>query len=105
MGDGKSTRLCGDGKGFVMVSIVDTMSDAIGSIEFAADALEAPVGSHMRSVGRDMKEARLIVAELVSYTERLLGFTYGYGDPTAIAVADGLLDGARDAIAKARGEV
>ena len=54
------------------MTIVDVMSDAIGSIEFAADALEAPVGSHMRQTGRELKDARKTVADLVDYAERLL---------------------------------
>lgn len=86
------------------MTVVDVMSDAIGSIEFAADALEAPVGSHMRQTGRELKEARKTVAELVDYAERLLGFAYHYGNATAIQAGGGLLDGARDVINKARGE-
>jgi hypothetical protein len=86
------------------MTIVDVMSDAIGSIEFAADALEAPVGSHMRQTGRELKEARRTVAELLDYTERLLGFAYHYGDITALRAGGGLMDGAQAAINKAKGE-
>jgi hypothetical protein len=87
-----------------MTSVIDVMSDAIGSIEFAADALEAPAGSHMRQTGRELKDARRTVAELLDYTERLLGFAYHYGNPTAIAAGGGLLDGARAVIDRAKGE-
>ena len=45
--------------------IIDTITAAAGSLDYAADALEAPHGSHMRAVTRDLKEARKVVADLL----------------------------------------
>jgi hypothetical protein len=88
----------------MMTSVVDVMSDAIGALDYATDALEAPAGSQMRETVRDLKDARRTVAELLSYTERLLGFAYHYGDMTALRAGGGLMDGAQAAINKAKGE-
>lgn len=87
-----------------MTSVIDVMSDAIGALDYATDALEAPAGSQMRETVRDLKDARRTVADLLSYAERLLGFARHYGDVTALQAGGGLLDGARDVIAKAKGE-
>ena len=87
-----------------MAGVINVLRDAAGALDYAVDVLEAPPRASIRDTARELKEARQTVAELLAYTERLLGFAYGYGDPTAIAAGEGLLDGARDAIAKARGE-
>ncbi len=50
--------------------------------------------------------ARLIAQApaLLDYCERLLGFAHAHGDLSALAMAGGLMDGARAAINAARGE-
>lgn len=84
--------------------VTETMREAVVSLEFAADALEASAGSHMRAVTRDLKAARATVADLVDYAEKLFAFAYGHGDIAALRDAGGMLDAARDVIDKAKGE-
>jgi hypothetical protein len=84
--------------------VIETMREAVVSLEFAADALEASAGSHMRAVTRDLKAARATVADLVDYAEKLFAFAYGHGDIAALRAAGGMLDAARDVIDKAKGE-
>jgi len=85
-------------------SVTETMREAVVSLEYAADALEASAGSHMRAVTRDLKAARATVADLVDYAEKLFAFAYGHGDIAALRAAGGMLDAARDVIDKAKGE-
>lgn len=49
--------------------------------------------------------ARLIAAapDLLDMCERLLGFALFYGDPTALAAGDGMINSAKALIAKAKG--
>jgi hypothetical protein len=85
-------------------SVTETMREAVVSLEYAADALEASTGSHMRAVTRELKAARENVAQLVDYAEKLFAFAYGHGDVTALRAAGGMLDAARVVIDKAKGE-
>ena len=85
-------------------SVTETMREAVVSLEYAADALEASAGSHMRAVTRELKAARENVAQLVDYAEKLFAFAYGHGDVTALRAAGGMLDAARVVIDKAKGE-
>lgn len=84
--------------------VTETMREAVVSLEFAADALQASAGSHMRAVTRDLQAARATVADLVDYAEKLFAFAYGHGDIAALRAAGGMLDAARDVIDKAKGE-
>jgi hypothetical protein len=84
--------------------VTETMREAVGSLEFAADALEASDGSHIRAVTRELKAARATVADLVNYAEKLFAFAYGHSDIAALRAAGGMLDAARDVIDKAKGE-
>ena len=54
-----------------MSAIVDVMSDAAGSLDYAADALEAPAGSHMRETTRELKAARDTVAAMLAALEAI----------------------------------
>lgn len=101
MGDCAALRYEGGG---VMVGVTDAMTDAIGALRYAADALDAPDRSHMRETEGDLMVARETVAQLVDYAERLLGFAYSHGDMTALRAGGGMLDGARAVIDKAKGE-
>jgi len=85
-------------------SVTETMREAVVSLEYAADALEASTGCHMRAVTRELKAARATVAELVDYAERLFAFAYGHGDIAALRAAGEMLDAARVVIDKAKGE-
>ena len=85
-------------------SVTETMREAVVSLEYAADALEASAGSHMRAVTRDLRAARATVADLVDYAERLFAFAYGHGDVTALRAAGEMLDAARAVIDKAKGD-
>lgn len=85
-------------------SVSETMREAVVSLEYAADALEASAGCHMRAVTRDLKAARKTVAELVDYADRLFAFAYGCADITALRAAGGMLDAARDVIDRAKGD-
>lgn len=87
-----------------MAGVTDVMLDAYGSLEYAADALDAPEKASMRDTQRELMVARETVAQLVDYAERLLGFAYSHGDMTALRAGGGMLDGARAVIDKAKGE-
>jgi hypothetical protein len=84
--------------------VSETMREAVVSLEYAADALEASDGCHMRAVTRDLKAARKTVAELVDYADRLFGFAYHHADITALRAGGGMLDAARDVIDRAKGD-
>jgi hypothetical protein len=75
-----------------MAGVIDVMSDAAGSLDYAIDALEAPAGSHMRQVSRELKEARYIVAAMLDALElardRLEVCNYGGEEDDALARMD-----------------
>jgi hypothetical protein len=52
-----------------------------------------------------LSDALLIAAapELLDMCERLLGFALHHGDPTAVEAGHGMLEAARELLAKARG--
>ena len=52
-------------------NVIDVMSEAAGSLDYAADALEAPAGSHMRAATRDLKAARDTVAAMLAALEAI----------------------------------
>ena len=83
-----------------MTSVIDVMSDAIGALDYATDALEAPAGSQMRETVRDLKDARRTVADLLAALEDMLNLTLDEDD---IAVSSRITK-ARTAIAKAKGD-
>jgi len=56
----------------MMISVDDVLREAAGSLDYAADALEAPAGSHMRSVSRDLKAARATVAAMGAALESIV---------------------------------
>jgi hypothetical protein len=56
----------------MMISVDDVLREAAGSLDYAADALEAPAGSHMRSVSRDLKAARATVAAMLAALETIV---------------------------------
>ena len=53
------------------MSVIDVMSEAAGSLDYAADALEAPVGSHMRAASIDLKAARNTVKAMLAALEAI----------------------------------
>ena len=53
------------------MSVIDVMSEAAGFLDYAADALEAPVGSHVRETTRDLKAARETVAAMLAALEKI----------------------------------
>ncbi len=55
-----------------MISVDDVLREAAGSLGYAADALEAPAGSHMRDVSRDLKTARDIVHLMLAVLETIV---------------------------------
>ena len=55
-----------------MISVDDALLWAAASLDYAADALEAPAGSHMRSVSRDLKAARATVAAMLAALETIV---------------------------------
>lgn len=55
-----------------MISVDDVLREAAGSLDYAADALEAPVRSHMRDVSRDLKAARATVAAMLAALETIV---------------------------------
>lgn len=73
----------------------------------AVDPFGGAVVAHVRHSAPDRQaaNARLIAAapDLLDMCERLLGFGLYYGDPTAIAAGDGMLNAAKALIAKAKG--
>jgi len=56
----------------MMISVDDALREAAGSLDYAADALEAPAGSHMREVSRDLKAARATVAAMLAALETIV---------------------------------
>ncbi len=52
--------------------LVRTLTDAAGSLAYAAAALEAPHGSHMRTVLRELGEARAIVDEMIGALDAIV---------------------------------
>jgi hypothetical protein len=53
-------------------SVTETMREAVVSLEYAADALEASTGSHMRAVTRELKAARATVAAMLAALETIV---------------------------------
>lgn len=86
--------------------IIDTITAAAGSLDYAADALEAPHGSHMRAVTRDLKEARKVVAELLEAMEALvISHRALCNSPEWDAQDEAEQERARAAIRRAKGDV
>jgi hypothetical protein len=56
----------------MMISVDDVLREAAGSLDYAADALEAPVRSHMRETTRDLKAARATVAAMLAALETIV---------------------------------
>jgi hypothetical protein len=52
--------------------IVETLVAAAGSLAYAADALEAPAGSHMREVMHDLRRAADTTLRLLGTLEHLV---------------------------------
>ena len=88
----------------MMAGIVDVMRDAVGALDYAADALEAPAGSHMRQVCREMKAARVSASEMVVSLEWALGFIGAYGDEQAVQAESEMLAVVLAVLDRARGE-
>ena len=52
--------------------VVQALKDAAGSLAYAADALEAPHESHMRTVGRELTEATKVVEQIVGALDAIV---------------------------------
>ena len=88
-----------------MTGIIDVLRDAAGALDYAINVLEAPPRASIRDTARELKEARETVAAMLEALERAESFISGFeGDETQGGIGE-LIDAARDAIAKARGEV
>ena len=88
-----------------MAGIVDVMRDASGALDYAIDALEAPAGSHMRQVCRELKDARMTASELVASLEWALGFIGAHGDEEAVQTESEMMAVVRAVLDRAKGEV
>ena len=90
------------------MSIIDVMSDAAGALDYAADALEAPVGSHMRAATRELKAARDTVAAMLAALtlgiECLSGLLEPISDQDRLEYDEDALEAMRAALARAKGE-
>jgi hypothetical protein len=87
-----------------MAGVIDVLRDAAGSLDYAIDALDAPAGSHMRDTVAELKEARKTVAAMLDALEKAESCISGFeGDEMQVGIGE-LIDAARAAIAKARGE-
>ena len=88
-----------------MTGIIDVLRDAAGALDYAINVLEAPPRASIRDTARELKEARQTVAAMLEALELAESFISGFeGDETQGGIGE-LIDAARDAIAKARGEV
>ena len=91
------------------MSVIDVMSEAAGSLDYAADALEAPAGSHMRAATRDLKAARDTVAAMLAALtlgiECLSGLLEPISDDDRLEYDEDALETMRAVLAKAKGEV
>lgn len=89
-----------------MTSVIDVMSDAIGALDYATDALEAPAGSQMRQTVAELKEARKTVAELLAAMEGAYRHFLQHMERDWFDDDDqDAMQKMFDAIAKAKGEV
>jgi hypothetical protein len=68
----------------MMISVDDALREAAGSLDYAADALEAPAGSHMREVSRDLKAARATVAAMLAALNQIVELERRGGSSQAI---------------------
>lgn len=80
------------------MSVIDVMSEAAGFLDYAADALEAPVGSHVREATRDLKAARDTVAAMLAALETIVELERCGGSAMAMRLV------ASTAIKQAKGE-
>jgi hypothetical protein len=86
--------------------IVETLVAAAGSLAYAADALEAPAGSHMREVMHDLRRAADTTLRLLSALEHLVERHGAFRDSPSWDGLDELhQEDARWQIANAKGEV
>ncbi len=82
----------------MMISVDDVLREAAGSLDYASDALEAPAGSHMREVSRDLKTARDIVHLMLAVLETIVSEKFRGATPEQIRLL------AAVAIKQAKGE-
>ncbi len=88
-----------------MTSVIDVMSDAIGALDYATDALEAPAGSQMRQTVRDLKDARRTVADLLAALDTALEMLVdSWGEEQIAAGDDQVANVLKAAIKAAKGE-
>jgi hypothetical protein len=81
-----------------MAKVINAMSEAIKSLDYAVTALRAPEGAFMRDTLAEMIEARQTVADMLAALERIVEVEGNGGS------AIGMRHIALDAIAKAKGE-
>ena len=87
-----------------MAGVINVLRDAAGALDYAINVLEAPPRASIRDTARELKEARETVAAMLEALERAESFISGFeGDETQDGIGE-LIDAARAAIAKARGE-
>ena len=87
-------------------SVTETMREAVVSLEYAADALEAPAGSHMREVMHDLRRAADTTLRILATLEHLVERHGALRDSPSWDVRDEILqDDARWQIANAKGEL
>lgn len=88
-----------------MTSVIDVMSDAIGALDYATDALEAPAGSQMRQTVRDLKDARRTVADVLAAMDTALEMLVdSWGEEQIAAGDDQVANVLKAAIKAAKGE-
>lgn len=91
------------------MNVIEAMSQAAGSLDYAADALEAPAGSHVRETTRELKAARDTVAAMLAALTlgiECLAAWMEIADPEDVREYDeDALEAMRAALAKAKGEV
>jgi hypothetical protein len=86
--------------------VMETLVAAAGSLAYAADALEAPAGSHMREVMHDLRRAANTTLRILATLEHLVERHGALRDSPSWDGRDEILqDDARWQIANAKGEV
>jgi len=61
------------------MSVDYVLRDAIGSLDYAIYALEAPEGASMRDTARELVQARFVVADMIAALEDASAYISGSG--------------------------
>ena len=87
-----------------MAGIVDVMRDAVGALDYAVDALEAPSGASIRDTARELKDARGVVADMLAALKRAEMFISGFEDDETQDGVNDLLVAMRAVLNRTQGE-